>query len=421
MKKRKLFSCGIFALLLSLMFSLNVFAASKYYLSVGTNFGSIGGNSTPEANYVGGTLSLSNYIGRTVIAPQYASFNSTYQGRYALESDVLYFLGHADSQKILFNYQARNGSYAVGITNRASDTTSGIYNLTGIGRYNLGKVKLAVFQGCSTAADSNNNIAKYANSRGAGVTIGWAQDINRSDSLPWIKKFFSNGAFPNTVTNMVNYANSFGYVTTAIKNTRVYGNGGSSIYPVSINQASQMSNFVTDSRKHKVNITFDTNVQLSAVETKIAEIIKNNIDTSFDENDYIFEMAENNYGKIYDLYYTINGVKTSIGYTVFTNVDGTMIADIYDNMNNYNGTVLKSKKTKDIKAKLDRYTISKKSVMNNQALSLASADVSKDSSTTIDSSFDYYDVAENKLYHITLVKVELSSGAHSILDYKQEL
>ena len=69
-------------------------------MSVGTNYGSIGGDGTPEANWVGGTLALKQYIGTTVTQPKYLNFNSQYQGRYTLESDVLYFLGHGSSSNI---------------------------------------------------------------------------------------------------------------------------------------------------------------------------------------------------------------------------------------------------------------------------------------------------------------------------------
>lgn len=109
MKKKQIL---IFSMLTLFSFGLltsNVFAASKYYLSVGTDYGSIGGNSTPEANWVGGTLSLNQYMGLTITKPTYSSFNSQYQGRYTLESDVLYFLGHAASDHIAWNYLAKNG------------------------------------------------------------------------------------------------------------------------------------------------------------------------------------------------------------------------------------------------------------------------------------------------------------------------
>ncbi len=419
MKKKQIL---IFSMLTLFSFGLltsNVFAASKYYLSVGTDYGSIGGNSTPEANWVGGTLSLNQYMGLTITKPTYSSFNSQYQGRYTLESDVLYFLGHAASDHIAWNYLAKNGNYAVGIKNAASDSNMGIYKMTGIGRYNMGKVKLAVFQGCSTAADSNSNLPKYANSRGANVAIGWASDINRSDSLPWIKRFFSNGALPNNVTNMVNYANSFGYVTSDIKNTRVYGNGGTSVFPSSTGQTTKSVSI--DDRRHIINESYNVNsYSVQEVKSKIVELIKNNISVDVDENDFIIEMAENDSGRIYDLYFTINGVKTDLGYTTFTNEKGTIITDIYDNMNHYKSSMLKIERTQIVKQKLSDINEKNSIEISKDALKEVKKD-NKDTSVSIINSFNYYHVEDEKLYQITQVKVELDTGGYSIVDYKTEL
>lgn len=422
-KNKKVLIFSLLAIFSFCFLTPNVFAASKYYLSVGTDYGSIGGNSTPEANWVGSTLTLNGYTGSTVVAPTYTSFNSKVLGRYTLESDVLYFLGHASSDNVSWNYQAKNGNYAVGIVNKNSDATyygNGVqYRMTGIGRYNLSNVDLAVFQGCSTAANSSSNLPKYANSQGAKVAIGWASDISQSDSLPWIKRFFSNGFFPNNVTNMVNYANSFGYVTSAIKNTRIYGNGNTSVFPASATQVMSVTN--VDNRKNTINEPYNTNSSsLQEIKSKIVSLIKENIDEEINENDFIIETAQNDSGKIYDLYFTINGVKTSLGYTVFTNADGTIITDIYNNMNNYEPEVLKTEKSLTIENKLNQVTTAKANEINKTAVNVVKSE-NLNTTTEIVDTFNYYDVSEAKLYQITLVKVELPTGAYSLIDYKTEL
>lgn len=293
--------------------------------------------------------------------------------------------------------------------------------MTGIGKYNLGKVKLAVFQGCGTAEDPNNNLPKYAVSRGANVAVGWSTQIHQSDSLPWIKRFFSNGFLPNNVTNMVNYANSFSYYTTAIKNTRVYGNGGSSVFPSSLMPINQFST-VIDQRRHIINEKINTNdfsdQELSVMKEKISKIIISNINSNFLSEDYTIEKAQNNNGKIYDLYFTVNNVKTNLGYTIFTNVDGTMITEIYDNMNGYDNIELKNSKTKMVQQKLDKLNASTSQIINKKALQNTMNEGIKQ---TIEGSFNYYNIDENKVYHIVQVKAELSPGTYSILDYKEEL
>lgn len=419
MKKKKILIFSTLVLFTFGLFTPNVLAASKYYLSVGTDYGSIGGNSVPEASWVGGTLTLNQYIGSTVTAPTYSSFNSQYLGRYTLESDVLYFLGHAATDHIAWNYLAKNGNYAVGIKNTASDSNMGIYKMTGIGRYNMSKVKLAIFQGCSTASDPNSNLPKYANSRGANVAIGWASNIQQSDSLPWIKRFFSNGFFPNNVTNMVNYANSFGYVTSDIKNTRVYGNGGSSVFPSSVNAITKSASI--DNRRHSINEPYNVNLySIQDVKSKIVELIKNNINNNVNENDFIIEMAENNGGKIYDLYFTINGIKTNLVYTAFTNESGTVITDIYDNMNNYEISTLKNERTQFIKQKLANTNNKNLNEISTNALKKVQ-EANKNTEANIITVFNYYNVEDEKLYQITQVKVETDTGAYSIIDYKTEL
>lgn len=424
MKKTKKNLTYILLAIISFCFlTPSTFATSKYYLSVGTDYGSIGGNSTPEANWVGSTLTLNGYTGSTVIAPTYTSFNSKVSGRYTLESDVLYFLGHASSDNISWNYQAKNGNYAVGIVNKNSDATysgNGVqYRMTGIGRYNLSNVDLAIFQGCSTAANSSSNLPKYANSQGARVAIGWASDIYQSDSLPWIKRFFSNGSLNNNVTNMVNYANSFGYTTSDIKNTRVYGNGSTSVFPASVKQL--MSAINIDNRKNTINEPYNTNSSsLQEIKSKIISLIKENIDKEINENDFIIETAQNDSGKIYDLYFTINGVKTSLGYTVFINHDGTIITDIYNNMNNYAPETLKKEKNLTIENKLNKITTTKFNEINKNAINIVKLE-NFNATTEVVDTFNYYNVSEEKLYQITLIKTELPIGAYSLIDYKTEL
>lgn len=418
MKKGKNIIINLFAFFLLIMFPNDVFAVSKTYLSVGTDFGNIGGNSTTEATWVGSTLLLEKYIGSTITIPTYSKLTAQYQGRYVLESDILYFLGHAASDRIKWNYKGKNGIYAVGIKNIASDSYMDEYRMIGIGRYNMQKVKLAIFQGCSTAANPNSNLPKYANSRGATVAIGWASDISRSDSFPWIKRFFSYGRYPNTVTNMVNYANSFSYVTSDIKNTRIYGNGGISVFPSGESKINK-SGIIIDNRKHIINQEYDININsIQNIKTKIVNIINNKISKDITESDFTIEMAENDNGKIYDLYFMINGIKTNLGYTIFTNKEGTIITDIYDNMNSYKTSTLKKERTEIIRQKLEN-TIDLNKIKKN-TLKMAKAE-NMSLTVSVINSFKYYNVDEEKMYQITQVKVGLDTDAYSIIDYKTEL
>ena len=67
---------------------------------------------------------------------------------------------------------------------------------------------------------------------------------------------------------------------------------------------------------------------------ELSKIIIDNINKEFSEKNYLIEVANNDFGKIYDLYFMIDNVKTNIGYTIFVNKDN-VVTDIYDNMNGY--------------------------------------------------------------------------------------
>lgn len=425
--KRKMF-LSILILILTLFLNTDVFAATKYYYSVGTNYGSIGGDSTPEATWVSGTFGLKrDYMGSLNTRPTYDNLNATYVGRKVLESDVLYFLGHASSSSILWNYNASYGSYATGIGNAANDYYNGSYHIRGIGAYALSKVQLAIFQGCSTAANSDSNLPKYAVSKGAKTAIGWATDINQSDSLPWIKRFFSSDRFPNTISNMVTYANSYNYTSTDIKNTRVYGNTTQSTFSSGTGTAimSNPSNLLLtniDNRKTSVNKEVENlnNLNSEKVKDIISDIIIKSVNQDFDSSNYTMEIANNDYGNIYDLYFMINGVKTNLGYTIFTNQEKTMITDIYNNMNHNDENKVIANKADEIKNKLSVFTSEKSIQFKSKAL-VDAKNKNIDATIEVVNDFAYYHVGEEQLYHITTVKITLQNGASSIIDYRNKI
>lgn len=420
MKYKKIINFSILFTLITLLITPNVNAATKYAFSVGTDYGSGNGNSTPEATWVKNTLFWEGYTTSLATQPKYVDFNLQNSGRYKLESDVLYFLGHADSSKILWNYHMLGGQYAVGITKASSDSTSGIYSLTGIGKYNLTKVKLAIFQGCSTASNTSSNLPKYANAQGAKTAIGWAEDINQSDTLPWTQHFFSYGIFPNSISNQITYANSFTYSSNAIKNTRVYGNTSQSVFPSSINNPSYKSSTSNDNRRNIVNIPFtkkyDDKTELDLAKIELSKIIIDNINKEFSEKNYLIEVANNDFGKIYDLYFMIDNVKTNIGYTIFVNKDN-VVTDIYDNMNGYKESELL--KNNNISNVLKENSVSNLKKQNID--SFIHNNLNKEQEYKEVNSFYYYDVMNKKLSFITLIKVIDPIGTSMIVDQKIDL
>ncbi len=130
-----------------------------------------------------------------------------------------------------------------------------------------------------------------------------------------------------------------------------------------------------------------------------------NLNVDFNPDDYIIESAINDNGIIYDYYYTVNGIKTNIGYTVFTNYDSTKIFRIVDNMNGINTKSLSNTNTNGIQAKSKRLTSDLVNSMKEKALEI-SGEINYNTPTkTIIDEYKYYDILENKLYYNIVVEI----------------
>lgn len=388
-----------------------VLAASKSYFSISTNYGSgeNGGTGVPEATMVAGRLNLEGYSGLLNTKPTYSNLNSTYQGKKAMESSILYFLGHASSDSIKWNYNYNGGNYATGVGKKATDYYSGIYHLRGIGAYNLNNVRLAVFQGCSTASDSNSNLPKYAVSRGAAAAIGWATNIEQRDTYPWTERFFTKQFANSTIASQVAYANSFAYTTSAIKNTRLYGNTGASLLTSNFNIQKVNSLSGVDERRHMVNepIKLDYS-RLDTVKGHLIALINRRLNVNILNSDFIIEKVQNDSNIIYDLYFTVNGARTKLAYTIFANISNDYVTDIYDNTGGY--------KLESIKNAADKSLLVKKVSEEYNAKNIATIG-------NVIGSFDYYDVDSGKYYRVVQSRVlaDSKSDEYSIVDNFIEL
>lgn len=371
-----------------------VYAASGYSFSVGTKFSNaLNDDSTDEATIANSHLSSMGYSTKLLTQPTFSTFISKINNsRYWLESDVLYFLGHANSSTIYFDYMGQGGNYALALKNNNQQVCVQYWTNIGIGAYNMNKVKLGVFMGCSTASNSSSNLPKYANSQGAKVTIGWTTDIPQADTDEWTNYFFTKLKNGGTVSQAVNFANSKTYSNNSIKNTIIYGTSGTTI------NSAELPNFDEKSleiKEYMVNKDIaDRNINLS-----ILNEINNLFDSKYLEDDFIIEVAHPDNYNIYDFYYNVDGVKTNIGYTVFVDNNNQKIIKIIDNMDNYAESIDSTRESIHQRLKSSLISEQKISEFRKNAVKQDIKNLETMPSKKIINEYMYFDVKNEKLYY----------------------
>lgn len=413
---KKIFSI-ITCICLTLFFSvsgiINVSAATKYAFSVGTYYGSNNVDSTQHAQFVGAKLKSMGYNSYTVTIPKTDTFNAyiPFGFRFRMESDMLYFAGHANSEVMAWNYMGKGGEYAQGIGMAEGDFCDlQNFSFTGIGKFNLSKVDLAVFAGCETAKGTDN-ITKYANTFGAKASIGWKELIANMDVYYWTQRFYNHLADGYTVQQSITYANSFSdYLDSSIKGTQYYGSVNQTLNDVQ----NEMYN-VND--KIDMNLGKNYNYSLNKAKDMDKQINEklSLINSKFNYNDFIVEKTSNNDNTIYDYRYTINGIKTNVGYTV---IEENGNINIIDNISQFDLDLSKSNK-KELLNNLDK-KINSKAVVE-KALQKDTENLSNES-REIYKEYKFYDVKEDKLYYVVEVKVtEHIFNTSSIMVYREEI
>lgn len=137
------------------------------------------------------------------------------------------------------------------------------------------------------------------------------------------------------------------------------------------------------------------------------------INSKFNYNDFIVEKTTNNDNTIYDYRYTINGIKTNIGYTV---IEENGNINIIDNIAPFDLDLLKLKEAS--LNNLDKKFNPK--VVVERALQKDIENYSNESREIYDE-YKFYDVKEDKLYYIVEVKVTDIINTSSIMLYREEI
>ena len=323
-------------LLTAFGFTTNVFA--KASVSIGTNFGSGNVNSAGEAttayNYTS-SMGYTAYLQTVPTISNVASLASTFSSSGA--NGALFYLGHANSSRIIWNYNGNTSSnYKVGITRYGSMCSMDGYDLLSISAWGLSNAKLGVYMGCESAKDTTN-IASEAYAGGAKATLGWKKSIYDGDTDTWVSRFYYRLSNGYTIAQSRNYANSYtGYIdSSSITDIRSYGATSNTMNVLTPEVMS-----IKDNTVHTISV---------GTELKEADLVSyiKKYNKDFNEKDYVVEHITNDDGDIYNYNLVINGIKTTIGYTI-TNSENKI--ELIDNMA---GKASKINELKQVVAKKD--------------------------------------------------------------------
>lgn len=329
MKNKIIYFFVVFGLLIIQFFCGNtVYAAGNQALVIGRAY-TDGLSTAADVNAI--TFQLKNLTSYTVLnnaAPTYNWLTGKNGNYKRMESDILVFAGHSYSSGMDFCNNANNNKFWI---LAGYNDSSGSCPVIGLKSYDMSKVKFAFFAGCETAKGTSN-ITKSAYSLGVKATLGWKEEIASASAVEWEKKFFTKlPAFGTTMTAALDYADSFIYSDSRVKNWQKYGKWTSQFSQLSLGDLDSYSTTYVSSEQliGRKNFSFKNIDTSNLSNDKIIEIIynliKNNINYSFESFQYSISSIERSDKKIFDLKFDDD---LTIGYTAFV-YDNSIT--IYDN------------------------------------------------------------------------------------------
>lgn len=172
----------IICIIILLSLTTNVFA-ERYAYSAGTNWGTtIVPSGSENEEYTGDfTTNVRNSwlhyssISDVTASLSTSAFTKTYlngtlsNGLKRLNSNILFFNGHGNSEGIFFSHQG-DPRYATGIYIGNDIMYNGYFDSVGLNNINMNNVELVSFVGCFTGAENQNLVTK-ARERGAEVAV----------------------------------------------------------------------------------------------------------------------------------------------------------------------------------------------------------------------------------------------------------
>ncbi|MBS4024334.1 MAG: hypothetical protein KGZ96_01520 [Clostridia bacterium] len=425
-----MFKKSLLSFFLAIILLINVVSASaaaEYAYSIGTDYDAglfdSDIDTSADATSAATDFSLAGYSSyyNTMPTYQYMRGNNPV-GTPRMESSILFFSGHANYDNMAFNYQKKGGDYATGVYwdyNYDSSTTG--YKYAGIKSYAMTKVKLITFGGCKTALGTDN-IAKRAVNLGAKATVGWPESIAASSHSQWLSKYTDKLGTGGTVKQAVDYANSFSYSDSLVKNAIIYGDSALKI-KIATATATSLSSTVAeptldqskDGEAVKGNEDIELKIKQDELKRKkfisqeikfdfnnlnydqIADYIVDNIDKTFDLNNYNINLVNRKDGSgVIDLMQQVGEFKTTSGYTIL--IDDNKVQSVYNNK--INKGINKTIKT-----------VTQKQI--DEAKKVALEQLSDDYTMINQSGLKFFDIEKEKFYYIVFTEYQVN-GTNSL-------
>ena len=233
-----------------------------------------------------------------------------------ITSPISILVGHGDTGHVYLGDRI----ISTGSSNVWDDTTSTPEHLTpkrrlkmGIGQWDLSTVDLMVFAACATAFENNvvTPLPKQAVQNGVRTSVGWRQRIYSDSLQPFVENFLVALKSGMTINDAINQAKSFPYGDSRIYDVAIFGLANAKVSLPS----SYTTKSMTIQKENDILKEYDVETLNSTEISDIVNFIKNEINISFDINDYIIEKIDN----IIRLVYAPSNIRTNNIYTAILN------------------------------------------------------------------------------------------------------
>lgn len=275
-------------------------------------------------------------------------------GNRRIASKLVFFNGHANYQRIFFNYH-NDPLYMCGICT-GNDKVDGGYTFAGLASTDMSTCKLATFVGCDTGNDGESQrcLAEKAVYEGATTAVGWEGTIySLSDTgKDWLCLYNANIGRGGTVTASVQVAINEYPNARMSNNINIFGNASLSFTPRSVGDTQDA---VKLEELDAVDITeYDNNYILDALEDYDSTIDLTNYKVTshlYDKNNgngyvaftyfingeictnksYICHIENN---KLSYIHYTLEDEDTAVAYSLTNNLSENEIVSKVNNHKN---------------------------------------------------------------------------------------
>ncbi|MFS1518657.1 hypothetical protein V1503_19665 [Bacillus sp. SCS-151] len=327
-------------------------SAADYAYSVGTDYADgswweSGVDTSQSAMDAATDFALAGYSSYYNIKPTVAYFQGDApDGNPRMESDILFFAGHANNELMTWNYDNKGGDYKVGVyyTNGFVSSTTD-YTYVGLNDYNLNGTKLMVFAGCETASGSTNLLTK-ATDNGADSAVGFVDKVATASATKWRGKFTDAIGLGKSISQAITYADSFSYDDDRVL-TSTYEGSGSLIVKQSnfyksqedflnkslVSKESKETPVIGEKIKEKQKeLPVNKDIKFDFQNEDYTEIVNyiSSIEDMFNLGDYTTKIKEKEDGNgSITFNYTIDSIETNVKYTAV--IEDNLLTTIYLN------------------------------------------------------------------------------------------